>query len=249
MPKRKSGMNHAGCLVVALVLATITETSGEPPPYTRVDSYRALRLTYADLSLLLLEVQEILQGAATDSSEVQVDWMSVSSAARAESDASVSPVVRESERLTLTGYYVYTAFADAPPQARRVFYQFHATNHPITNVLIRLEHSNRDVTVAGTSRFQVVRLADAIRTRLESRELSTTRNGFLVYGNAILYFLLFAAPVFVFYRFRGILNHTVPLFIALAAYAMLCRYLMAENLWAAWFPATGISHGKPGIFF
>ena len=118
-------------------------------------------MTYANLSGLLLDVQEIVQDAASDTPRVQVDWVRVASAPQA---ASPTTVARESETLTLSGNYAHTAFTEAPREAKSVIYQFHATNHPITNVIIRLEHSRRNVTVAGTSRFQVQRLSDAIQS-------------------------------------------------------------------------------------
>ena len=196
---------------------------------------------------MLLDVQEILQDVATDSSKVRMDWMSVSSAVRVGQGTSVPPNARKSEELTLTGNYVYTAFAEAPPEARRVLYKFHAADHPITNVTIRLGQSRREVTVAGTSRYQVVRLSNVIRKRLESSELSTLVDAIVVYGHAILYFALFAVPLLVILHFRGIHNHPILAFIALALYAMMCRYLMSGDLWSAWFPATQISHGRPGL--
>ena len=240
-------MNFKNLFMILLVFVAITDSSGqEPPLYSRIESYRALRLTYQDLSRLLLDVQEFVQGAATDTLTVQSGWVCVASAAQS---TSAPTVATHSEKLTLTGNYGYTAFTEAPHKATSVIYQFHATKHPITTVSIRLEHQQRDVTVVGTSELYVQRLSDKIRQRLKSKEQGIIIHAFLLYGQAILYFVLFALPFLVVVRFREMLNHAILTLIALGLYAMLCRYVMAENLWAGWFPATEIRHGSLGLFF
>ena len=253
MPKRKPHIDFKNWFTIVMVLVAVTHASGrEPGLYVHFESYRALRLSYADLSVLLLDVQEIIQDAAADNSKVRSDWVRVASAPHTigpGSAPSFNPALGESEQLTLSGNYGGAAFTEAPREARSVMYEFHAADHPITNVSIRLGQSRREVTVAGTSRFQVKRLSSAIRQRLEAKEVAIVKHGFLVYGHAILYFVLFALPVLVVVRFEEFQSHAVLAFIALCLYAMLCRYVMAENPIEAWFPATKIRHVSFAFFF
>ena len=252
MPKRKLYIDVKNWFTIVVVLVGVTHASGrEPGLHVHFESFRALRLSYTDLSVLLLDVQEIIHDAAADNSKVRSDWVRVASAPHTigpGSAPSFNPARGESEQLTLSGNYGGAAFAEAPREARSMLYEFHATNHPITNVNIRLGHSRREVTVAGTSRFQVKRLSAAIRRRLEAMEVTIVKHMFLVYGHAILYFVLFALPLLVVVRSPELLDHAIPTLIVLALYAMLCRYVMAENPMAAWFPATEIRHGSFAFF-
>ena len=227
-------MNFKNSFAIVLVLLAITDSSGqEPPHYTRFDSYNTLRLTYADLSRLLLDVQEIVQDAATDTSVIHVDRVSVA---------------RESEELTLTGDYEYSAFIEAPQRATSVIYHFQASKHPIESVNIRLGHTMREAQVVGTSALYVKRLSDAIGNDLNKKQTSWIRNGFLSYGEIILQLILIL-PFFIIVRYPKVHNHAVFKFIGIVLYAIIYKALLAMNLWSVWFPGTAIYRDPPWFLY
>ena len=144
--------------------------------YTRHKSYKALRLTYSDLSKLLLGIQEILKAASKNTSSVYSNQISVEN---------------QSEKLTLKGNFESSAFTDAPNMATNVEYRFRASKHPIENVPITLRDYNREVEVVGTSLTHVQAISAIIHEHLQTKE--TIFGGWtfrtLVSGILIAFFL------------------------------------------------------------
>ena len=139
-----------------LILVGIWDLSAqEAPVYTREKSYKSLRLTYEDLSTLLLTIQEFLTYSATDTSNILIDEVSVKN---------------KSEELTIPGSYQLDAFKKAPPKATSAKYRFYARKHPIEDVRVYLSDRIRKVEIAGSSSSLVQALSTLIHEHLKAKE-------------------------------------------------------------------------------
>ena len=184
MPERKFSIRFKILCASILVLIGIgiCESSDQGTLlYTRHKSYKALRLTYSDLSKLLLGIQEILKEASKNSSSVYSNQVSVEN---------------QSEKLTLKGNFESSAFTDAPHMANRVKYRFHALRHPIESVTITLRDYNREVEVVGTSLSHVQAISAIIHEHLQAKETIFGGSRFRTLVSAILFaFFLTNVPL------------------------------------------------------
>ena len=128
----------------------------EDQVYTRSKSYKSLRMTYEDLSDLVLTIQEFLSNSTEDSSYVRDDWLSVEN---------------KSQKLTISGNFQLEEFNKAPTKATQVWYRFSAWDHPIERVNISLRDYRREVEIAGSSFAQVQALSAMIDEHLEAKEI------------------------------------------------------------------------------
>ncbi|MYK41138.1 MAG: hypothetical protein F4049_13070 [Gemmatimonadetes bacterium] len=149
-------MNFKTLFAFILILVGICDSSAQDDPvYARYKSYKSLRMTYEDLSNLLLTTQEFLTNSAVDSSYVHRDRVLVEN---------------KSEKLTISGNYQLEEFKKAPTRATYAWYQFSASNHPIEDVEISLRDYQREVEIVGSSLAQVQALSAMIHEHLETKE-------------------------------------------------------------------------------
>ena len=183
--------------------------------HTRTKSYKSLRLTYEDLSELLLSIQEILNKAATDTSIIDLDQVSVGN---------------ESEELILENNFEPEAFNGAPDRATEIRYQFSASKHAIEELTINFGDYRREVEITGSSLPDIRTLLAVINDHMATK--------YTIWGGpkfhiVILVFLLVIAFGLVFLAFHFEFSRKITkakfILFPLAGIAFICAYL--QPIW------------------
>ena len=191
--------------------------------HTRTKSYKSLRLTYEDLSELLLSMQEILNKAATDTSIIDLDQVSIGN---------------KSEELILENNFEPEAFNGAPDRATEIRYRFSASKHAIEELTINFGNHRREVEIIGSSLPDIRILLAVINDHMATKY--TIWGGFEFHIVILVFFLVTAfGLVFLAFHFefsRKITNVKFILF-PLAGIAFICAFFL-QPVWYDLFPGT-----------
>lgn len=202
--------------------------------YERSKSYKSVRLTYKDLSNLLLATQEFLINLSTDSTYVHMDQVSIKDM---------------SQKLGISGDYQLDAFTKAPTKAIYISYDFSATRHPIRRVEITLADYEREAVISGSSLTQVQALSAMIHEHLIPKETILGAE-----FRRVALFLIISIQLclvgFKIYMDRTNSNKKILRYLNIAVILMAPIYISGLFIipWQEWFPGTAIYSDTANFF-
>jgi hypothetical protein len=143
--------------LLAGFLAECVSGSSSKPEYTMEFSLRPLRMSYRDLSKVILKVQDSISGSQV-SSEATAGIMN-------------ELVLKDGTRRFQTANdFSARALESAPRQAYEASYNFRTSGSAISQISIDLDDYKRGISVSGTNQGQVEGLAHLIRDDLGAFE-------------------------------------------------------------------------------